>query len=169
MNPERTENSQQTIGVFYDKQEAEAAQQFLQEAGFSQEQLSVQLEAPQPNQPVRETQVRRSIGGGAVIGALFGCTIGFFIGVVTKSLPETSVSFQLNPIALALAGSAVGAFGFGLMGAASGVNVPETKSDSQLGSDSESELVYKHRVLLAGTADDVLRAAEILRQHGIQV
>lgn len=169
MNQEKADDSQQaqqTIGVFYDEQVAEAAQQALQEAGFDQNQLSIQLETPQPNQPVRETQAQNSVKGGAIIGTLFGSMVGFFIGVVTKSLPETSVSLQLNPLALALAGSGVGALGFSLMGAALGVNVPETASNV---SGSGDDLVYKYRVLLSGTTEDVLRAAEILRQRGIQV
>lgn len=172
MNREETENSpqeaQQTIGVFYDESTAEAAQQVLQEAGFAQDQLSIQIETPEPNQPIRETQAGNSVKGGAIIGTLFGGMVGFFIGVVTKSLPETSVSLQLNPLALALAGSGIGALGFSLMGAALGVNVPETASDIS-GSDSGDNLVFKYRVLLAGTAEDMLRAAETLRQRGIQV
>lgn len=163
IHQEKAENAPQTIAVFYNENEAETAQSFLKEAGFTQEQLSVQPEAPTPNQPVRETQAKRSAAGGAIIGALFGGLVGFFIAIVTKSLPTTSVSLQLSPIALALAGAGVGAFGFTLMGAAMGVNVPETVSDSN---DTPA---YKYRVLLTGTNEDLLRAAEVLRQHGIQV
>jgi len=157
------ENTQQTIGIFYDETEAKNARDFLQAAGFSQEQLSIQLEAPSANQPVRETKAAKSARGGAIAGALFGCVVGFLIGIVTKSLPTTSVSLQLNPIALALAGAAIGAFGFSLMGAASGLNVPETNSDANV------EPAYKYRVLLDGTNSDLLRGAEVLREHGIQV
>lgn len=165
MNNQETnqENAQQTIGIFYDENEAKNARDFLEAAGFSQEQLAIQLEAPTANQPVRETQAARSAAGGAVVGTLFGGVAGFLIAIVTKSLPETSVSLQLNPLALALAGAAIGTFGFSLIGAASGLNVPETISASS------DEPAYKYRVLLDGTNSDLLRGAEVLRQHGIQV
>lgn len=157
------ENAQQTIGIFYDENEAKSARNFLEAAGFSQEQLSIRLEAPTANQPVHETQAARSAAGGAIVGALFGGVVGFLIAVVTKGLPATSVSLQLNPLALALAGAAIGAFSFTLMGIASGLNVPETVSG-----DSD-EPAYKYRVLLNGTNADLLRGAEVLRQRGIQV
>ena len=163
IHQEKSENAPQTIGVFYNENEAETAHNFLKEAGFAQEQLSVQSEAPTANQPVRETQAGRSAYGGAITGALFGGIVGFFMAVVTKSLPATSVSLQLNPIALAFAGAGVGAFGFTLMAVAMGVNVPETVPNSN------DEPAYKYRVLLTGNDEDLLRAAEILRQHGIQV
>lgn len=160
--------SSSPIATFFNQLDAEAAKAALQEAGFTEEQIILQSAAPEPNQPVRATQASRSAGGGAIIGTLFGGLAGLLIGAVTSNLPAGSVSVQISPIAMALAGSAIGAFGFALMGVASGLNVPKTQTVP----DPES---YKYQLSIASNetndeagSTDAQRAAEVLRQKGIE-
>jgi hypothetical protein len=155
-------SSGRSIGEFFTEADISAAKAALQEAGFSDEQIVLQSEAPEANQPVRETKAAQSAKGGAIVGTLFGGLAGLLIGAVTSNLPGGSVSFHINPVAMALAGSAIGAFGFTLMGAASGLNVPETKSPGN------TDASYKYELLIHGNEEDVRRAAEVLRQTGIQ-
>jgi hypothetical protein len=155
-------NSGRSIGEFFTEADISAAKAALQEAGFADEQLVVQSEAPEPNQPVRETKAAQSAKGGAIVGTLFGGLAGLLVGAITSNLPGGSVSFHISPIAMALAGSAIGAFGFTLMGLASGVNVPATEPTAT------AEPSFKYKLLIQGGDDEVRRAAEVLRQKGIQ-
>ncbi|WAL58109.1 hypothetical protein [Thermocoleostomius sinensis] len=161
-NPDAIASSSESIGEFFTKNDIDAAKAALQEAGFSDEQIILQAETPEPNQPVQETKAVESAKGGAIIGTLFGGLSGLLIGAITSSLPGGSVSFHVNPIAMALAGSAIGAFGFTLIGVASGVNAPQTQSVTTV------EPSYKYNLRIRGGEENVRRAAEVLRQKGIQ-
>ncbi|MGH2414663.1 MAG: hypothetical protein ACRDEA_13455, partial [Microcystaceae cyanobacterium] len=65
---------------------------------------------------------------------------------------------------VATAGAIVGAAGFGLIGALSGINVPKAGTET----DRES-LTSDYFILIKGTKDEISKAEEILRQQGVRI
>lgn len=159
------EQPQKPIGTFFQQDEVQAAHQALREAGFAEEQLSIQSKAPEPNQPIAATKADKSAAGGIITGAIFGCMVGFLLGVVTRSSPElASMGPDWTILLTTLAGGFIGALGIGLIGVASGVNVPKTE-----GTSGDASPSYHYILLIQGGEEEVRQAAAVLRQHGIQV
>ncbi|GAB4235051.1 MAG: hypothetical protein Kow00121_62690 [Elainellaceae cyanobacterium] len=164
MTNSATERPHNVIGKFLHRTQVETAYQALESAGFSAEQLDIEATTVEANQPISQTRARESATGGAIAGAVFGAAAGFLLSIVVKGLPEqTDVTLLVNPLLMTFAGGALGAFGIGVLGAASGVNVPKTESDSP--EDPASE---RYLLRVNGTQEQISRAAEVLRQKGIE-
>jgi hypothetical protein len=163
-----TGHLQQVVGTFQSQQAAEAAQQALQGAKFSPEQLSLETQVIDPNPTMDQSQARKGAGGGATAGALFGLMVGLLLSIGGQSLPGLTPASIAQPpgffIAVALLASGVGAAGGALIGAFSGLNAPAT---SQHG--DRARLSHNYLLTVQGNETEVLKAEEILRQQGGQV
>lgn len=157
------EQQDTVVGTFLNQTAVESARDTLQTAGFSDSQLEIESTVVEPNQPVAQTRAREGAAGGAVAGAVFGAAAGFLLSMVAKGLPEQSIAtLYLNPLMMTLAGGAIGTIAMGLLGAASGVNVPKTESSSEQDRPTDKYLLH-----VKGTVDEIRRAAEVLRQSGM--
>ncbi|MCY7393199.1 MAG: hypothetical protein LH647_17405 [Leptolyngbyaceae cyanobacterium CAN_BIN12] len=160
MNP-TTKSSPVIIGTFSDQQAAEKALVTLEHSGFPAENFSLALQTP----PVTATKAAKNGGKGAIAGALCGAIVGFILGYARTNLAETASSDDpiRNLIGMILAGSLVGAAGFGLMAAMTGVNV--MKDSDEVSALTPSFLVFVKDL----QTEEVTKAKEILAQYGSQI
>lgn len=159
MNP--STESKTPLAVFPDRAMAEAAHHALQNAGFSVDHLSLVAQEKAPSPPVEKTEAKRSAGGGAIAGAMFGAIAGLLLSVAsTATLGTAALGPISNLIGMVLAGSAIGAAGGGVIAALMGASVYQ----------GESGLDYiepvRYLVFAAGSTEEVARAKEVLEQQG---
>lgn len=161
-----TDQTKMIAGVFVEQSAAEAAQQALQSAGFSAEQVSTEVQALDPNPTIAESKAKASGKGGALVGGLFGGMVCTLLSYGGASFPgDTPVPFMQpgdTAWVVILIGIIAGAAGGGLIGALSGVNVPK-----QPGADHD-RLSHKYLVKVKGTDPQLQQATKILRQQGSQ-
>lgn len=157
-----TKRSGQTVSTFLTQQAAETAEQALQAAGFSSEQITLTTQAIDPNPTIHESKARVSAGAGAVAGTLFGAIVGLLISVLGRDFPGlTPASFNQPSgffLGVMLLTSGFGAAAGALLGGLSGVNAPKAGSDRE-------RLSHKYLLAVQGSDSDILRAEGILRQQ----
>ena len=160
MNP-TTESSPVIIGAFSDQQAAEKALVTLEHSGFPAENFSLALQTP----PVTATKAAKNGGKGAIAGALCGAIVGFILSYARTNFAETVTSDDpiRNLIGMILAGSLVGAAGFGSIAAMTGVNV--MKDSDEVSALTPSFLVFVKDL----QTEEVTKAKEILAQYGSQI
>lgn len=155
------------MGTFTEPERAQAAQQELQAAGFSEQQISTDTQTFDPNPPIRQTQAVSSAKGAALIGAFLGGGIGFILGWYSPGISQLSLIYE-QPLQAALVasgiGSLVGAIGTGLFGALAGVQVPEANVKTD-----RDRLSYRYTVEVAGNEAELEQAMDILSRKGAQV
>lgn len=156
------ESDSSIIGAFADQQTAEKALNALQESGLPAENFSLALQTL----PVTETEAGKNAGKGAIAGALCGAIVGLILSYARTNFSQTisSDSPVRNMIGMVLAGSLVGAAGFGLMAAITGVNV--VKQDGTESSALEPSFLVFAKDLQAA---DIIKAKKILIQNGSQI
>jgi hypothetical protein len=125
-NQDTMANPQYPVGSFNTHEEAEAACNVLKNIGFPAEEISVTIQALDPNPPLQMTQAGRSATGGALAGGLLGSIVGFFMAMVIRETPGAGdVVPNLPPILTILAGGVIGTTAGGLIGVLAGTNVPK--------------------------------------------
>jgi hypothetical protein len=156
------------VGRFSTQQAAREAEIAIQSAGFSPEQLSVEMQNFMPRTEISDTQAGKSAKGGAIAGAILGGLFGFLLSIVIANLPDVGPLASVHPNAftfgVTLAGGIVGAAGFGAIGALSGVSVP--KEPEKVGDRASSQ---NYTIIVRGTPENIARAREILQQQGGQI
>lgn len=150
--------NQNPVALFEDQEAAEAARQALQAAGFAAEQVSLVPRSLDPNPPVRDTEARKSAGGGAIVGSLFGAIAGFLVGYISLILPRTPIIDIGNVVGLVLAGSGVGAAMGGLIAMVTGTYVHKGEVEPQYAQMKQQFLIF-----VDGDADAQRRAREIMQ------
>lgn len=156
-----TESDPNIIGAFADQQLAEDALTVLQQSGFLSENFFSTVQTP----PVTETKAGENAGKGAIAGALCGAIIGFILSYAKTNFAENANSDDpvRNLVGMILAGSLVGAAGFGLMAAMTGVNV--MKEGDDISALTPNFLVFGKDL----QPEEVTKAKRILIQHGSQI
>lgn len=159
-------NIQRTVGKFPSQQIAEEAQNALQSAGFSAEQISVeaQQEEMTPTPQISQSQAIKSAKGGAIAGTVFGSLAGFILSRGAFNFfsagPDVSSDLLTLTIGVTLAGAGVGAAAFALIAALSGVNAP-----TEEGMTNPQSIAQNYLIEIRGSEDEIEKAKEILRQH----
>ncbi len=104
-------------------------------------------------------------GKGAIAGALCGAIGGFILSYARTNFSETVTSDDpiRNLVGMILAGSLVGAVGFGLMEAMTGVNV--MKDGDEISALTPNFLVFVKDL----QPEEITKAKRILIQHGSQI
>jgi hypothetical protein len=149
------------VGVFDRFEQADAAAQDLQAAGYPAEDISVvrqPAEGP-PQVGAEETKT----GTGAAAGASAGAVLGGIAGLAALAIPGIGPLVAAGPLAVALSGAAAGGALGGLVGSFAGLGIP-----------TEHARAYEAAVRAGGvfmsvkTADEAAAdgAARILSQHG---
>jgi hypothetical protein len=165
MNSQETDRQPQyTVAEYLQRQDAEAISYKLQEAGFSEEQISIKLQNVEPKLTFQTSQAKKGATGGAIAGAVLGAVAGFSFDLIVNTLPgANNPTMDFNPLVVPLIGTILGGLGIGIVGALAGGKVPKTNSEQ------EGESPFEYKVLIAGEEEDFKRAAEILVKQGIKV
>lgn len=127
-------------GAFSSSADADKAISDLMTKGFEKSDFSVvSREKVEVNETVEQTTVEDNIteatSGGALTGGAVGAVAGLLVGIGAIALPPIGGIFIAGPIAAALgistaasstiAGAGLGALGGGLVGALTGLGLPE--------------------------------------------
>ena len=160
-------------GLYYSRDEAEAAVRALRDAGYDMDRVSViardadKLDGHDTTEDVGNKADEGAATGALTGGALGGIT-GLLVGLGALAIPGIGpillAGAEATAIATTLAGAGIGAAAGGLIGALIGLGIPE-----------EQARVYNDRVkggsflvIVNGTAAEIARAETIMRQHGVE-
>ena len=160
-------------GLFYSRDEAEAAVRALRDAGYDMDRVSViARDADKIDGHETTEEVGNKADDGAAAGALTGGALGgitgLLVGLGALAIPGIGpillAGAEATAIATTLAGGAIGAAAGGLIGALIGLGIPEEKAK-----------VYSDRVkggsflvIVNGTAAEISRAEAIMQRHGVE-
>ncbi|MEB3216111.1 MAG: DUF2382 domain-containing protein [Nostocales cyanobacterium 94392] len=160
-------------GLFYSRNEAEAAVRGLKDAGFHEDSISViardadQIDGVETRQDIGNKADEGAAAGALTGGALGGIT-GLLVGLGTLAIPGIGpimfAGAEATAIATALAGGAIGAATGGLVGALIGLGIPEEKA--KVYSDRVSGGSFL--VMVTGTEAEVQRTESIMRRCGVE-
>ncbi len=160
-------------GLFYSRDEAEAAVRALRDAGYDMDRVSViARDADQIGGHDTTEDVGNKADDGAAAGAVTGGTLGgitgLLVGLGALAIPGIGpillAGAEATAIATTLAGAGIGAAAGGLIGALIGLGIPEEKAK-----------VYNDRVkggsflvIVNGTAAEIARAKDIMEHNGVE-
>lgn len=160
-------------GLYYSRDEAEAAVRGLKEAGYDMDQVSViAKDADKVAGHDATEEIGNKADEGAATGALTGGALGgitgLLVGLGALAIPGIGpillAGAEATAIATALAGAGIGAAAGGLIGALIGLGIPEEKA--KIYSDRVGRGSFL--VMVTGTAYEINRASTIMRQHGVE-
>jgi len=160
-------------GLYYSRDEAEAAVRDLKDAGYNMDQVSViAKDANQIAGHDTTTGVGNKADEGATTGAVTGGTLGgltgLLVGLGTLAIPGIGpillAGAGATTLATTLAGAGIGAVAGGLVGALAGLGIPEERA--KIYSDRVKSGSYL--VMVTGTASEVDHAASIMKRHGVE-
>ena len=170
----RTNNFyKRAAGLFYSRDEAEAAVRALRDAGYNMDRVSViardadKLDGHDTTEEIGNKADEGAATGALTGGALGGIT-GLLVGLGALAIPGIGpillAGAEATAIATTLAGAGIGAAAGGLIGALIGLGIPE-----------ERARVYNDRVkggsflvIVNGTAAEIARAETIMNTHGVE-
>lgn len=170
----RTDNFyKRAAGLFYSRDEAEAAVRALRDAGYDMDRVSViarDADKIDGHDTTEEVGNKADEGAatGAVTGGALGGIGGLLVGLGALAIPGIGpillAGAEATAIATTLAGAGIGAAAGGLIGALIGLGIPEEKAK-----------VYNDRVkggsflvIVNGTAAEIARAETIMNSHGVE-
>lgn len=165
-----------SVGLFYSRDEAEAALRALKDDGFDMNRVNVI--AKDADKVTKSAGVETAYdegnnaaegaGAGATSGAVLGGIGGLLLGLGTLAIPGVGpiivAGEAASTIASTLAGAGIGAATGGIIGGLVGLGIPEDKA--KIYSDRVSSGSYL--IMVNGTDDDISRAEKILRNSGIE-
>ena len=165
-----------SVGLFYSRDEAEAALRALKDDGFDMNRVNVI--AKDADQVTKSAGVETAYdegnnaaegaGAGATTGTVLGGIGGLLVGLGTLAIPGVGpiivAGEAATTIATTLAGAGIGAAAGGIIGGLVGLGIPEDKA--KIYSDRVSSGSYL--IMVNGTDDDISRAERILRNSGIE-
>ncbi|MEL6441009.1 MAG: DUF2382 domain-containing protein [Cyanobacteria bacterium J06621_8] len=164
-------------GLYYSRDEAEAAVRALREAGYDMDRVSViakdadKVAGQETNKTTTEEVGNKADDGaiaGAVTGGALGGITGLLVGLGVLAIPGIGpillAGAEATAIATALAGTGIGAAAGGLVGALIGLGIPEEKA--KIYSDRVAKGSFL--VMVTGTTAEIARAESIMRQHGVE-
>ena len=148
------------VAVFDRFEDADAAAQALQRAGYPADQISV-VQGPAGTPPAISASDTKT-GQGAATGVVAGAVIGGAIGLGALALTGIGAVLAAGPIMAALAGTVAGGAVGALVGSLAGLGVPKEQAEQY------EAAVRAGGILVAVRADDEAeagQASDLLRQH----
>jgi membrane protein DedA with SNARE-associated domain len=161
---DRQELEKFLVSKFIDRQDAEVAAEFLEEAGFLAEQVQIETLGLKPKFTLPESNAIESGKGGAIAGAILGSTIGLSLSLIVKSVPDVNLTVNIPSVLMVIIGGIVGALAIGIIGAITGGQIPKTHPETE-----NEPIALDYGLSIIGKQEDLNRAEQILRQRGIQV
>ncbi|MGF1542152.1 MAG: DUF2382 domain-containing protein [Pleurocapsa sp.] len=160
-------------GLYYSRDEAEAAVRALKEAGYNMNRVSViardsdRLDGHETTKTVGNKADEGATAGAVTGGALGGIT-GLLVGLGALAIPGIGpillAGAEATAIATTLAGVGVGAVAGGLVGALIGLGIPEEKA--KIYSDRVGRGSFL--VMVTGTPTEIERVRTIMHRHGVE-
>ncbi|MGD1921507.1 MAG: DUF2382 domain-containing protein [Pleurocapsa sp.] len=160
-------------GLYYSRDEAEAAVRALKDAGYDMDRVSViakDADKVAGHDATKEVGNKADEGAatGALTGGALGGITGLLVGLGALAIPGIGpillAGAEATAIATTVAGAGIGAAAGGLIGALIGLGIPEEKA--KIYSDRVGRGSFL--VMVTGTAYEIDRAATIMRQHGVE-
>ena len=160
-------------GLYYSRDEAEAAVRALKNEGFDMDRISViakDADSVAGHNTTEEVGNKADDGAktGALTGGVLGGLTGLLVGLGTLAIPGVGPILLAGEVATALAttaaGAGIGAAAGGLIGALIGLGIPEEKA--KIYSDRVGKGSFL--VMVTGNGYEIDRAATIMRQHGVE-
>ncbi|AFZ33827.1 hypothetical protein Sta7437_0209 [Stanieria cyanosphaera PCC 7437] len=161
------------VGLFYSRDEAEAAVRDLRDSGFNMDRVSV---IAKDTNPIAGTETTRDVGNkadeGAAAGALTGGTLGgitgLLVGLGLLAIPGIGpillAGAEATAIATTLAGAGIGAAAGGLVGALIGLGIPEERAKMY----SDRVAGGSFLVMVNAPEGEIGHAEAIMRRHGVE-
>jgi hypothetical protein len=152
------------VGVFHDREHAQAAVNELRQNGFREEDIGIAYRGEEHLHGGHDVSERGSHAAeGAGVGAATGAGIGALwgLGVIAGVLPAIGPAIAGGTLAAILSSAAAGAAAAGLAGALVGVGLPEDEANYYEGEFKSGRIVVTVRA--ERRYDD---AAAVLRRHG---
>ena len=160
-------------GLFYSRDEAEAAVRDLKDAGYDMNNISIVAKNADQiggRDTTEETGNKADDGAatGAATGGALGGLTGLLVGLGTLAIPGIGpillAGATATTIATTLAGAGIGAAAGGLIGGLIGLGIPEEKAK-----------VYNDRVksgsflvMVDGNTAEITRAESIMQRNGVE-
>lgn len=168
----KTTPYKRAAGLYYSRDEAQAAIQELRNAGYDMDKVSVI--AKDADRVVEEeteefgNKADEGAATGAVTGGVLGGITGLLVGLGALAIPGIGpillAGAEATAIATTLAGAGIGAAAGGLVGALIGLGIPEEKA--KVYSDRVAKGSFL--VMVTGTTAEIARAESIMRRHGVE-
>ncbi|BAU62754.1 signal transduction histidine kinase [Stanieria sp. NIES-3757] len=161
------------VGLFYSRDEAEAAVRDLRDSGFNMNRVSV---IAKDTNPIAGTEKTRDIGNkadegaatGALTGGALGGITGLLVGLGLLAIPGIGpillAGAEATAIATTLAGVGIGAAAGGLVGALVGLGIPEEKAKIY----SDRVAGGSFLVMVNAPETEIGYAEAIMRRHGVE-
>lgn len=162
------------VGLFSDRQDAEAALVQLKDSGFDMDKVSVITKKPQTDEmqgatvstPNDQNQPADAARKGAAIGGLGGGTVGLITSLSILAVPGVGPAAEVGILlANTLFGGAVGAAGGGLVGALVGWGLPEERAKYYNDRICNSG---DYLILVEGDASTIQLAQTVLDNHRVR-
>jgi len=149
------------VGMFEHTLEAEDTIAELQQAGFGRDHISI-IAQDASGKPATSTGATNVVTAGAEGGAIIGGIAGLLVGLGSIAIPGIGPLIAAGPLAAAIASAGVGAAAGGLIGALTGMNIPESDANYY------AEGIRAGRALLVVRTDDAHaeEAREIMDRRG---
>ncbi len=154
------------VGLFDDRNAAQAVVQDLMNEGFSRENISVVATDPEGKFQKSSVNDEGSLAGegavsGATTGAIVGGIFGLLVGVGALAFPAIGL-VAAGPLSGLLTGAGIGALSGGVLGGLIGLGIPEEHAHTY------AEGIRRGGVLVTVQADDLRadRAADIMERDG---
>jgi hypothetical protein len=157
-------SEQTAIGIFNFSDEAERAVTGLQQAGFSEEDISLtMLDIQQARTLADEAGGSGSAQAsrGALAGSAVGGLAGLLVGAGALVVPGLGALLVAGPLAGALTGAVVGAAGGGLAATLGGLGVPDEQARWY-----EAELRRGGTLVAVRSGDRTALARDVMLRHG---
>ena len=169
----RSNSYKRAAGLFYSRDEAEAAVRDLKDVGYDMNNISIVAKNADQiggRDTTEETGNKADDGAatGAVTGGTLGGLTGLLVGLGTLAIPGIGpillAGATATTIATTLAGAGIGAAAGGLIGGLIGLGIPEEKAK-----------VYNDRVktgsflvMVDGNMAEITRAESIMQRNGVE-
>lgn len=160
--PSASPSGQQAIAAFRSMKAAQQAKATLEAEGFSSDQIVVAPYAPDAAHDFMHTRTVTSAEGGAIAGAVFGTLASLLLGLGFMIFSVDTIPMLQSPtwetlVVLVTIGSLAGTAAGGIIGLATGAQVP----DNNTATGSRRDFL----VSLNGSGNDISRAKDILSQQ----
>ena len=160
-------------GLYYSRDEAEAALNALKDADYDMDRVSVivrdaeEIGGYETTEEV-DNKAEEGAAAGALTGGALGGITGLLVGLGTLAIPGIGpillAGAEATAIATTLAGAGIGAAAGGLVGGLIGLGIPEEKA--KIYSDRVERGSFL--VMVTGTEAEMDRVESIMRQHGVE-
>ena len=154
------------FGIYANRSAAELAVDQLNQAGFTNDDISVLLSDTRSSEQFahqKSTKAPEGATTGATAGGAIGGTLGLLAGIGMLAIPGVGPLIAAGPIMAALAGLGVGGAVGGVIGALVGMGIPEYEAKRYEGRIKDGGILLS---VHCDTSEEITRAKDLLKQTG---